>query len=171
MDGAERVRTAVVAAMRAAAGDDAPAVLRDVAIGPGGARADLAIVADELIGVVVLGVDGARQGLDERLADYARRFDRVAVAAPQGVAERVRLADASPAAVWAVDERSGMSELRPGRETRAGVGGWFGLLTIDERRRVLRAVIGRNPAWTPRAASIPVDAIRREIADALAARG
>jgi hypothetical protein len=137
----DRIKTAVLEQVRAAAGSEGPVVAVDLPLGATGFAADLAILDDEFIGVVVADAADAVRDLSRRLEITSHYFERVVlIAAPD------RLPDLGPgtlsgATVWTHDRDGRLVEHDPGTGNRVGLNARFDLLRMDERRYFLGELV------------------------------
>ncbi|HEX8382684.1 MAG TPA: hypothetical protein VF592_04830 [Sphingomonas sp.] len=166
----DEIKAIILDQVRAAAEPVRPVVIADFPLPPGAITADLAIVEDEFIGVVVGDAADPLHGLPRRLVVLARYFERVIL-----VVAPARLPDLDPgtlagATVWTCDGRGRLAERLAGADNRIGLSARFDLLTVDERRWFLEQLIVSG-AIAPRGPhSVSTGRLRELFAAALTAR-
>ena len=127
--------------VRAVAGEGGPVVVVDLPLGATGFAADLAILDDEFIGVVILEPANDPQDLARRLDVTSRFFERVVLIAAPDRLPGLDPASLSGATVWTHDGDGRLAEHDPGTGNRVGLNARFDLLRIDERRYFLGELI------------------------------
>lgn len=127
--------------VRAVAGEGGPIVTIDLRLGATGFVADLAILDDEFIGVVILDAATDLSDLSRRLEDTSRYFERVVLVAAPDHLPGLDPASLSGATVWTYDRVGRLAEHDPGTGNRVGLNARFDLLRLDERRYFLGELV------------------------------
>lgn len=142
----DRIKAAVLEQVRAAAGSDGPVVAVDLPLGVTGFAADLAILDDEFIGVVVADASDAACDLSRRVEAASRYFERVVlIAAPDRLPD-LHSEKLSGATVWTHDREGRLAEHDPGTGNRVGLDARFDLLRMDERRYFMGELVVTDAA-------------------------
>jgi len=156
----DRIRAAVLEQVRAAAGEAGPAVAIDLRLGATGFVADLAILDDELIGVVIVDSSDDLDDLPGRLEATSHYFERVVLVVALGQLPSLDRTLLSGATVWTHDGDGQLVEHDPGEGNRVALNACFDLLRMDERRYVLGELVVEDAAQPRGAFTVPAPRTR-----------
>lgn len=151
----DRIKAAVLEQVRAAAGSDGPVVAADLPLGASGFAANLAILDDEFIGVVVAEASDVAGDLSRRLEATSRYFERVVLIVAPDHAESLEQDAVSGATVWTYDGDGQLAEHDPGTGNRVGLSARFDLLRMDERRYFLGELVTTDTVEPRGALTVP----------------
>jgi hypothetical protein len=137
----DRIKATVLEQVRAAAGSDGPVVVVDLPLGATGFAADLAILDDEFIGIVIADAADPASDLSHRLETTSRHFERVVLIVTPDHLPHLPSDALAGATVWTYDRDGRLVEHDAGTGNRVGLNARFDLLRIDERRYFLSELI------------------------------
>lgn len=141
------IKAAVLQHVRAAAGRKRkPIVANEFRLGTSSVRADLAILADEFIGIEIKSARDSLRRLIGQLEGYTRYFDRVILIVAEKHLSAAQGFPLGGSALWVVDDTGRVREVRkPDANRLAAASSYSDLLTQADVRRF----ISRLPAEVP----------------------
>jgi hypothetical protein len=155
--------------LRAAADEPGAALAADFRLGTGAVCADLAVLAGEWIGFAIRAADEPVSDVPHALRAYARFFDRVALVVDARHLPALRPVDLGGAALWSVTDDGKLVEHAAGAANVVGMSALLDLLSVDERRGLLRPLISKGPVYDRSAPPITAAEVRRYVEATLAA--
>lgn len=156
--------------LRAVSGAELPIVAIEYDLGSSGIRADVAVFADEYIGVLI---KVAADTLKEISAEYqtvSRYFDRTILLVAPDHLESFDIAAVPGAAIWTIGVNGEFVEIDAGEANTIGLSAYFELLSVDEKRRLLEPLRVHAPVWARGEAPISIAQAREHFGAAIVAR-
>lgn len=135
------LRDRLLGQLRHAAADGPPLIAIDYPLGSTGITVDLAVAAEEFIGIVIHVGDEPPDRLEDRLTVCARYFHRLVVVGRPADVDGLRSLDLAGAAVWAIDAGGDLLERKAGRPHRVGAGAFLDLVPPDRRAALVGPAI------------------------------
>jgi hypothetical protein len=125
---------------RASKGRTLPIVTSEFSLNGTGIRADIAIMADEFIGVEIKSAADTLRRLSSQLKGYERYFDRTMVILAENHFKNLDLDTLREAQVWAMTKSGQFERQIPGSANAVEDKHLLNLLTQDECRRASRSL-------------------------------
>ncbi|WP_176592099.1 sce7726 family protein [Sphingobium sp. EM0848] len=122
-----------------------PTVTSEFSLGSASVRADLAILADEFIGIEIKSAADSLKRLPAQMSGYAMHFDRVILVAAERHLKRVSEADLCGAALWSITANGVIQTLHAGEANNIAPAAYMNLLTQAEIERLIYRPMARMP--------------------------
>ena len=153
----------------AAADESVAALAGDLPLGTNGACVDLAVFGGEWIGFAIRPADEAVGDVPGLLRVYARYFDRVALVVDPCHLPALQGVELGSAALWSVTADGALVEHVAGTANVIGVPALLNLLSVEDRRRLLRPLVPKGPVYDRSAPPVTAAGVRALVERVLAA--
>ncbi|MBZ9649392.1 sce7726 family protein [Sphingobium sp. 3R8] len=123
-----------------------PTVTSEFTLGNASVRADLAILADEFIGVEIKSATDTLKRVPSQMAGYALHFDQVVLVVAERHLKRLVAEDLCGASLWTVTKDGGIVPVHHGRANKIAAPAYMNLLTQAEIERLVYRPNAQRPS-------------------------
>lgn len=156
--------------LRAASAPNMPIIAVGYELGGFGVRADIAILGDELLGILVKGATDTLDGLDAKCRLFSRYFDRTLLLIAPDHLDAFDMAMIAGTAIWTVAADGTFIEIAAGDVNMIGLSAYFELLPTNEKRRLLEPLRAYASMWARGESPISTTQARQHFEAAFTAR-